>query len=92
MNEEISLDHPDLKNRVVILNGFSNDEILLILKTVKGLCRPGPQGEAPLMNLDPGDLIFAKTTANSLNSVLKDTIVDMSQDHKYLKENPPKRP
>lgn len=83
--------HPALDNHVIVLNGFSNDELVLIMRTIKGLCKPGPQGEAPAMALDPGDLIFAKTTATSLNTVLKDLIIDMSGDHEYLKKNPPKR-
>ena len=69
--------HPFLDNKVLILNGFSNEEIAAIMKAVKGLYPP------------KSDLIFAKTTPNSLNMVLKELIVDMSQDHEYLKKNPP---
>jgi hypothetical protein len=87
------LDHPFLQNRVVILNGFSNDEILAIMRTVKGLCtnngtaNNGPP--LPAIQSAAGDLIFAKTTAKSLQSVLGDLIIDMSGDHAYLKANPP---
>jgi hypothetical protein len=71
--------HPYLDNKVVILNGFSNDEILAIMKAVRGTFDP------------PADLIFAKTTPNSLEMKLKELIVDMSEDHEYLKKNPPGR-
>lgn len=76
---EVPLDHPFLKKKLVLLNGFSNDEIGRIMFAVKSLYNP------------PEDLIFAKTTQNSIQMVLKDLIVDISSDHEYLKKNPPKR-
>jgi hypothetical protein len=69
----------ELDNKVIIMNGFTHDEIATIMRAVK----------AQFDN--PGDLIFAMTTENSLNTKVKDLIVDMSQDHEYLKKNPPKR-
>ena len=69
--------HPSLENKVIIMNGFSYDEITQIMRTVKGLFE------------SPRDLIFAKTTENSLEMKLKDLIIDMSEDHEYLKNNPP---
>jgi len=69
----------ELDNRVIIMNGFSYDEISRIMKAVK-----------PLFD-KPGDLIFAMTTERSLETRVKDLIVDMSQDHEYLKKNPPNR-
>ncbi len=85
-----SLDNPALRNRVVVLNGFDNDEIVAIMRAVKGLCKPGVNGEAPKLSIESSELIFAKTTPSSLRSVLADLIVDMSGDHAYLKKNPPK--
>ncbi|TVR62058.1 MAG: DUF3783 domain-containing protein [Spirochaetaceae bacterium] len=67
----------ELDNKVIILNGFSYEEINSIMRAVK-----------PLFE-NPRDLIFAKTTEKSVEMVLKDLIVDMSQDHEYLKKNPP---
>lgn len=72
-------DHPSLENKVIIMNGFSHEEITKIMRSVKGLFDT------------PRDLIFAKTTDNSLEMKLKDLIVDMSEDHEYLKNNPPSR-
>ena len=77
MGQHEEENHRYLKNKVVILNGFSNEEISSIMKAVKGLYTP------------PADLIFAKTTPSSLKMVLKDLIRDMSEDHEYLKQNPP---
>jgi hypothetical protein len=110
----------ELENRVVILNGFTNDEIMTIMAAVKALytdvdrrkfaafveaAKELPQaggysaqvldlllhaGEVPGIQSTPtGDLIFAKTTPNSIQMRLQDLIVDMSQDHEYLKKNPP---
>ncbi len=67
----------ELDNKVIILNGFSYEEINSIMRAIK-----------PLFE-NPRDLIFAKTTEKSVEMVLKDLIVDMSQDHEYLKNNPP---
>ena len=68
---------PQLQNKVIIMNGFSNDEIARIMAAVK-----------PLFD-HPRDLIFAKTTRHSVEMKLKDLIVDISEDHEYLKKNPP---
>lgn len=81
--------HPFLKNRVVILNGFTDQEIFAIMKAVKELCKAGVSGEEPKIAAATGDLIFAKATENSRKAVLGALIVDMSGDHAYLKENPP---
>jgi hypothetical protein len=67
----------ELENKVIIMNGFSQEEIVAIMRAVRRLFE------------NPGDLIFAKTTPKSVNMVLKDLIVDMSEDHEYLKNNPP---
>ncbi len=69
-----------MENKVIILNGFSNDEIVTIMKVVK------QQFE------NPGDLIFAKTTPNSIKMTLDELIEDLSGDHAYLKANPPQIP
>ncbi len=69
--------HPYLENKVIIMNGFTYDEITRIMRSVKGMFE------------NPKDLIFAKTTENSLEMKLKDLIIDMSEDHEYLKNNPP---
>ncbi len=70
----------ELDNKVIIMNGFSYEEINSIMRAVKA------QFESPR------DLIFAKTTETSVTMTLQDLIVDMSQDHEYLKNNPPQLP
>jgi hypothetical protein len=74
------------------MNGFSNDEIVLIMRAVKGLTKSSSPELPPALPIPAADLIFAKTTPNSLTMVLGDIIADMSQDHAYLKANPPPLP
>ncbi|MFP4067209.1 MAG: DUF3783 domain-containing protein [Spirochaetaceae bacterium] len=76
MSEELP---KELDNKVIIMNGFSQEEIVSIMRAVRRLFD------------NPRDLIFAKTTPKSVNMVLKDLIVDMSEDHEYLKNNPPEQ-
>jgi hypothetical protein len=84
----------------MILNGFTDAEIVSIMRVVKSIYSSAPPEQA-LANIaaarqlaetkavDPGDLIFAKSTKNSLETKLADLIVDMSGDHEYLRKNPP---
>lgn len=93
----------ELENRVIILNGYSDAEIASIMRVVKSIysdvtpeqalagiaaARQVPQAR----EVDARDLIFAKTTKNSLQMKLADLIVDMSEDHEYLRNNPPAPP
>jgi len=109
-----------LNNRVVILNGFTNPEIIAIMNVVKSIysdtdlasyfdftqkildseeanefakrvlkvvaaAKQLPEAQS----VATGDLIFAMSTENSLQMKLADLIEDMSEDHEYLKKNPP---
>lgn len=67
------------KNKVIIMHGFSHEEINSIMKVVK------KQFE------NPRDLIFAMSTEQSLEMKLGALIEDMAEDHAYLQKNPPKR-
>ena len=59
------------------MHGLTYAEIDLVMRAVK-------------KELDnPRDVIFAKTTDNSLQMKVHDLIEDLSEDHAYLKENPP---
>lgn len=111
---------PELDNRVVILNGFTDAEIIAIMNVVKSLYADesmeafvqfhqsvenhpditefikrllrvvGAAKQIPeTQSVSPRDLIFAKTTENSVEMKLSDLIIDMSEDHEYLKNNPP---
>lgn len=109
-----------LDNRVVILNGFGDQEIIAIMNVVKSIYANAdypaflrfveavadhPEAtdfskrllrvvaaakQLPAaQEVSTGDLIFAKTTENSVQMKLADLIEDMSEDHAYLKNNPP---
>lgn len=110
----------ELDNRVVILNGFSDREIMAIMNVVKSIYAQADVdafvkfAEAvadhpaatdfsrrllrvvaaaklteEAQSVSTGELIFAKSTENSLQTKLADLITDMSEDHEYLKNNPP---
>lgn len=67
-----------LKNRVILMNGFSQPEIIQIMRTIKSMYE------------DPQNLIFVTTTKSNLDFKLRDLIHDVSEDHEYLRNNPPK--
>jgi hypothetical protein len=69
----------DLTQRVIIMNGFSAEEMDTILKVVKKSVE------------HPQDVIFAMTTKTSVEMKLRDLIEDMTEDHEYLKKNPPSK-
>ena len=112
-----------LNNRVIILNGFSDSEIVGIMNVVKAIYADADLPEfakfaqevenhpaandftrrlirsvgaakslEETVSVSTKDLIFAKTTENSVEMKLRDLIEDMSEDHEYLKQNPPTPP
>lgn len=92
---------PELANRVVILNGFTDAEIVNIMRIVKSIYGDSSPEQAlaniaaarqlpEARSVAAAELIFAKTTKNSLQTKLADLIVDMSADHEYLRKNPPR--
>ena len=89
-----------LNNRVIILNGYTDAEIVNIMRIVKSIYSDITPEQA-LSNIaaarqlpeakevDTADLIFAKATPNSLQMKLADIVEDASEDHEYLRKNPP---
>jgi hypothetical protein len=67
----------ETQGKVVILHGFSNEQIFAILKAVKR--EMGSEA----------DVAFATTTPHSLNMKLQEVISDVSEEHAYMKANPP---
>lgn len=66
-----------MDRKVIIMNGFDYTQIDLIMRAVKR--ELGKETE----------IIFAKTTENSLKMKVGDLIKDLTEDHEYLKANPP---
>ncbi|MDD3822311.1 MAG: DUF3783 domain-containing protein [Sphaerochaetaceae bacterium] len=65
--------------KVVILHGFTKDQIFALMRAVKR--ELGTEA----------DIAFAMTTPHSLGMQLDELIKDVSQDHAYLRDNPPVR-
>lgn len=66
-----------MDRKVIIINGFDYTQIDLIMRAVKR--ELGKETE----------IIFAKTTENSLKMKVGALIDDLTEDHEYLKANPP---
>jgi len=64
--------------KVILLNGFTHDEIRNIMRAVKGAVE------------NPKDIAFCMTTENNVEWKIKDLIKDVREDHEYLQKNPPK--
>lgn len=65
---------------VVILHGFTKEQIFAVMHAIKR-----ELGSS-------ADVAFAMTTPHSLQMKLGDVVKDISQDHAYLKKNPPVKP
>ncbi|HUZ17080.1 MAG TPA: DUF3783 domain-containing protein [Spirochaetia bacterium] len=63
--------------KVVLLHGFSAEEINVVLRAVKSAVE------------DPKDIAFAMTTPTNMSWRIRDFIADVRGDHEYLKANPP---
>lgn len=64
--------------RLVMINGFSRDDTLKIMRAVKG-------------NLeDPHGIAFTMTTETNKEWVIKDLIKEVRTEHEYMRKNPPK--
>jgi hypothetical protein len=66
-----------MDRKVIIMNGFGYEQIDRIMRAVKR--ELGKDTE----------IIFAKTTENSLKMKVGALIEDLTEDHEYLKNNPP---
>jgi len=67
------------EGKVAILHGFTREEIFTIMRAVKRELGPDK------------DIAFAMTTKHSLQLKLQDVVDDITQEHAYLKANPPTR-
>jgi len=69
----------EITQKAVILHGFTNEQIYMVLKVVKHV-----MGESE-------DVAFATTTPHSLSMKLGDVIADVTEEHAYMKNNPPQQ-
>jgi hypothetical protein len=59
--------------KVIILHGFSNEEAVKILRSVKAASE------------NPSELIFASTTPTSLEWKVSELIAELTEEHVYFK-------
>ncbi|TAH56188.1 MAG: DUF3783 domain-containing protein [Sphaerochaeta sp.] len=64
------------EQRVMILHGFSREELYMAIRAVKTV-------------LPDADVAFAKSTGHSLKRTLGELVDEIAEDHAYMKANPP---
>jgi hypothetical protein len=62
--------------KTVILHGFSQEEALAVMRTVKAASG------------DPTGLIFAMSTPVSLERPLRETLAELAEEHKFFRQGP----
>ncbi len=65
------------EQKVVVVHGFSHEEVYRLLKAVK---REFEQGD---------EIAFAMTTEHSLTMKLGEVVQDVGAEHQYMKNHPP---
>jgi len=65
--------------KTLILDGFSKEEALAVLRAVKSV------------SSNAKELIFAMTTDSSREMVLKDLLLDLREEHDFFLKNPQDR-
>lgn len=65
------------KEKVVILHGFSREQIFTIMRAVKSVMEVQEE------------IAFAMTTPHSLTLKMADVVKDVAEEHAYMKKHPP---
>ena len=66
-----------MEERMILLHGFSRDEVMKILKAVKSVAS------------DPSGIAFSVTTDTNLAWTVQDLVKEVREEHEYMKANPP---
>lgn len=69
---------------VVLMHGFSSDQAIAIMRAARKAAQEA--------GADPASIAFATTTATNLEWKVKDFVQEVSQEHEYMKKNPPSSP
>lgn len=72
-NTEENKEEDYLNKQVVLMHGFTREEVFTILRAVKSISD------------NPSDIAFATSTPNNIEWKLKDIIKDVREDHEYYK-------
>ena len=63
--------------RVVLIHGFSREETIAIMRAAKSVCA------------DPQGIAFTTSTPSNLDWKLRDLIIEVREEHDYMRQNPP---
>lgn len=64
-------------SKVVFLHGFTQEEITRIIRGVRSVVE------------DSGSVAFCMSTEKNLEWKVKDLMADVTEEHEYMKRNPP---
>ncbi len=64
--------------RLIMIHGFSRDDTIKIMRTVKNIIEEDPQGIA-----------FTMTTPANLEWKISDLIKEVRNEHEFMRKNPP---
>ena len=66
--------------KVVFVHGFSQEEVSRIMRGVRSVVA------------DPGSVAFCMSTEKNVEWKVKSLIADVTEEHEYMKRNPPQTP
>ena len=77
MSDEPSPQSVDHGYKVVFLHGFTEDQVLRVMRGVKSIVD------------DPAKVAFCMSTKNNLEWKIGDLLNEVTLEHEYMKKNPP---
>lgn len=69
-----------MEDKVIFINGFTQDETVAIMRAVKAVID------------DPGGTAFSMGTPTNRNWVIKDLIKEVREEHEYMKKHAKPKP
>ncbi|MFW6362095.1 MAG: DUF3783 domain-containing protein [Spirochaetota bacterium] len=64
--------------RVILIHGFSREETIAIMRAAKSVSE------------DPQGIAFTTSTPSNLDWKLRDLIIEVREEHEYMRQNPPR--
>jgi len=77
MPEQRESEQNEKDERLVLIHGFSRDETIAIMRAAKAAAA------------DPQGIAFTTSTPANLDWKLRDLIVEVREEHEYMRLNPP---
>lgn len=69
--------------QVVLLHGFSSETALAVMRAAKAAVAE--------TGADPAEIAFAMTTPTNMEWKVSQLLVDVAEEHEYMRKNPPKK-